>query len=552
MPPDARVIALTRGLMSTAGLLIVTLTPLQMATPMAVAAGVFALYTLYAVVFYAAQASGAPWTEAVRAREHWLDVAWYTLIISLTEGTESIFFSGYYFPIVIASFRWGFAAGMRVTMACAALFITLGYVAAPPPPEFEVQHMLVRPIFLLLIGYVVASRGGYELRLRERMRFLKDIGTMSNPRFGVDRTIGILMHRLMRLYGAHVCAIVTHDPATGADLLRRIHADDVEGPVPPEAIPHAMPELLVRLPSESAVAYCVPDRARSWPAGSIHRRTRDASEWGAPADLASCEAMAELWDARAFVAVSMIFPRDVSARLILAFREKRQFDEHDVAFLVQAIEQAFPMIENIRLVDQLASKAAHEERLRIARDIHDSIIQPYVGLRMALAGLQHKVEKESPAVRREVDRLVDMTSLAVDDLRRQVSTLRSNPAPGEGLVPAITRFAHRYTEFTGIAVDVVAATAPRLDDRVAGEAFQMVAEGLSNVRRHTRATRATIAVTAPEGHLALRIENGGGEPGGFVPFLPRSIAERATALGGHVDVKEGSEGGACVTIEIPL
>jgi signal transduction histidine kinase len=80
----------------------------------------------------------------------------------------------------------------------------------------------------------------------------------------------------------------------------------------------------------------------------------------------------------------------------------------------------------------------------------------------------------------------------------------------------------------------------------------MVAEGLSNVRRHTQSTRAAVRLAQKDGHLVLRVENeqSGGSPPGT--FTPRSITERAAALGGSAHVEQGDGATTSVVIEIPL
>jgi signal transduction histidine kinase len=549
IPSDARLIATTRFLVAAAGLVIVTIAPLPIETPLWIVTVALASYAGYALLLYLAVIARLRVVPAIARWEHWGDVAWTTLIIGLTEGTQSNF--GYFFPMIVASFRWGFASGMRVTLASAALLVTVGLVAAPPPPEFELQRFLIRPVFQVAFGYVIASRAGFELRLRERLAFLKNVGTISNPRFGADRTIGVLMHRLRDLYGAHICAMIIRDPVSGADELRRVIEGEPEGPVHPQTMPPGLASSLLRLPPQSALAFSAPHRVRLWPVGVPRFRSGRAP---APpgVDPAACEAMAGLWDAKAFIAVSIAFPRDAAVTMVLAFARRRNFEDDDVDFIAQAIEHAIPMIDNIRLVDSLASSSALDERKRIARDLHDSVIQPYVGLRLALTGLHNRAVAESPAMRAEVDRLLEMTSAGIEDLRGHVSSLRADSALGEGLVPAIARFAARYSEFTGIAVEVVAGNISAVGDRVASEAFQLVTEGLSNVRRHSGADRATIHVDCQNGHLALRIENEGTAPGSFVSFTPRSIMERAIALGGRVAVSGRSDGGAVVSVEIPL
>jgi signal transduction histidine kinase len=114
------------------------------------------------------------------------------------------------------------------------------------------------------------------------------------------------------------------------------------------------------------------------------------------------------------------------------------------------------------------------------------------------------------------------------------------------------RLAARFADATGIAVHVDAPHELALDDRIAGEAFQMVAEGLSNVRRHTQAERVRVRCHRQNGHLCLSIDNEGAGEDGFRPFSPRTISERALGLGGRVRVEERTGGGASVVVEIPL
>ena len=155
-----------------------------------------------------------------------------------------------------------------------------------------------------------------------------------------------------------------------------------------------------------------------------------------------------------------------------------------------------PILDNIRLVDQLASGAAEEERRRIARDLHDSVIQPYIGLQIGLTAIRQKLAAGGTEVTGDIERLIEMTSVGVTDLRRYMHELRDGSERAGDLLLAVRRFASKFSEATGIAVHVEATPNTRVDGRRAAEVFQMVAEGLSNVRRHTNAMRATIAASS--------------------------------------------------------
>ena len=92
----------------------------------------------------------------------------------------------------------------------------------------------------------------------------------------------------------------------------------------------------------------------------------------------------------------------------------------------------------------------------------------------------------------------------------------------------------------------------RINDRLAAEVFQMAAEGLSNVRRHTQAARVTVDLAQRDGHLVVRISDEGTPGSPPARFTPRSIAERAAALGGRASVERQGADGTRVVIEIPL
>jgi signal transduction histidine kinase len=243
--------------------------------------------------------------------------------------------------------------------------------------------------------------------------------------------------------------------------------------------------------------------------------------------------------------------RNESIGRLYIVAQKPVFVPSDMHFLHKIIERANPIIENIRLVEQLASHAADEERRRIARDIHDSVIQPYLGLQMGLAAIREKTTEHFPELAKQVERLMDVAQMGINDLRRYVTGLKEGEESG-GLLPAMRRFAAKFTDATGIAVEIETEGDLRASDRLATEAFQMTAEGLSNVRRHTQATRATVRLACRLGHLVLEIANEGSKRASAPQFTPASITERAAALGGKVRIRSLPDGGSSVVIDIPL
>jgi signal transduction histidine kinase len=237
------------------------------------------------------------------------------------------------------------------------------------------------------------------------------------------------------------------------------------------------------------------------------------------------------------------------------------FDIGDAAFLQQVANQALPVIENIRHVDRLASDASEMERNRIARSVHDRVIQPYYGLQIGLKALHnilengHNGDVPSSEDRKPVTLLAElmaMTADGIDELRQYVSGLKQSRSGDTRLADSIRRFASKFENATGIHVKVLDNTEGLAgNDRLTSEMFQMAAEALSNVHRHTQARSALVLLNLAGNTIRLQVENERGKDVEAVQFTPRSISERAEALGGRTEVLS-EEDRTVLRVEVPL
>src|SRR5215510_11418837 len=530
---DERTIAAMRLMLVLLALLSTSIDPGETTHYVAATYTVLAFYLAYSITLL---------TLAVRRRAtlpatvaYWADVGWDIVLIGSSMGTNSIFFFFLFFAILVASFQAGFPAGMRVTLVATVLFTGIGFAMAPAEPEFELNGFLLRPMSLLVLGYMMACWGGAETMFRRRLALLKDISVLANPRFGVDRTFGALMERLRAFYAADMGLLVMAESPPGGYTLRRVHRQhpDTEGRA--EVITEEVARVLLELPATQAQVSGSLSRLWGW-FGAVKRvQAYDVvTRERLPEPL---QDMRELLAVEAYITVPVRYRGETVGRLYLTAAHRYPFEASDVDFLLQVLEHTMPTIDNVRLVDRLASDAADEERQRIGRDLHDSVIQPYIGLQMGLVAMQKKLAAQCQAVPEDLEHLVALTTAGITDLRHYMGELREPGAresgllPG-GLLPTVRRFTTKFAEATGIAVQVEAPPTLPVHDRLAAEVFQMVAEGLSNVRRHTRSGQARVTLRGSAQHLHLRIANDvvpGGEP---QPFTPRSITERATALGG--------------------
>ena len=548
---DGRLVCLMRLVLSLSALVIIYVDPSEPDRLVVATYAALALYLLYSAALLLASLRGAPVWEVAAP---WVDVAWYLVLISLSSGTGSVFFFFFFFAVLVASFRQGFRAGLSVTVVSAVSFTLVGFYTAPPEPHFEWNRFLLRPTYLFVLGYMMAYWGGREIRLKRELNLLREVSGLANPRFGLAHTLGSVMRRLRVFYEAENCLLVWSEPReSGRHYLLTSARGDNGRPAHVEQIPAGLAGLLRVLPEDVSAVYKGRRTARYY-RRRLRRTipftsapTRDAG-WRA-----EVEALAGRLEAESFITVPAHFRNSIVGRLYLTGR-RRTFSEQDVDFLEQLVMQVAPLLDNIRLLERLSSNAAEQERQRLARDIHDSVIQPYLGLQYRLAAIRNKVAAGASDVAEDLERLFESTVAVVTGLRGFVRGLKETDGHDDNLAAAVRRFAAQFGEDYGIDVRVECEGPLRVNARLASEVIRFVHEGLSNVRKHTGAARVTLGLGCDERACFIRIENDGASagPDSAREFTPKSLTERARELGGRVRVEPAGEDGTAVTVEIPL
>ena len=539
---DERLVNFTRLVLALSALLIIYVDPSEPDRLVKITYTTLALYTVYSAVVYFLSIRRQSAFRGIPL--HWLDVAWYVVLVSLSSGTNSLFFFFFFFVILAASFSSGYRAGLDVTIVSATLFVTVGYFTTPTP--IEPNRFLLRPVCLATIGYLMAYWGGSETTHKRRLALLKDVSRSSNPRFGVDQTISCIMIKLREFYDAETCLVINTRADSNAHILRRVDRRHAELGNRVESVGAEAAQLLA-WPSEWAVTWRPEKRWFRNTACSIYDFV--SGEHVKDVDCEPYAAIVDLLASDTFITIPIYQRNTFTGRLYLTTKG-RYFNYSDVDFLRQLMDHVMPMIDNIELVDRLASQASEYERQRISRDIHDSAIQPYIGLKLGLEALRRHMTN-GDEVAGGLAELVERTDSVIRDLRTYVGVLQG-PASGEHsnvLSSSVERHAKQLGEFYGIAVDVRVATTANMNNRLAAEVFQIVREGLSNIKRHTSSAAARIRMTSLNGDMVLDIEN---DASAGESFTPRSITERAIALGGRVSVNVSEAGCTIVSVVIPM
>jgi len=503
--------------------------------------GIFIAYALQSAVLLLLA------SRAIRVHNRiicWLDVGWFTLMTYLTGGDSSFFYLLFFFAVLTASFNYGHEEGARITLV-SSVIVALGAVNAQA--DIDLARVMLRATFLLALGYMIAHWGGRSMEQRRRMGLMHAVSQLANPRFGVDRTIASVMDHTRQFYKADSCILLMRDKDADGWTLRTAGGASGDRPLHASYLSkEAAAPLLLGEPDDILLLR----QRRRW----LRRRPQlfacDATEqqWREN-DPSLGQPLVELLDARSLIAVPVPLRRGSGRLYVVA--AGHQLNKADALFLHQIAAQAFPVIENIELLDRMASEAVLRERARIARDLHDTTIQPYIGLRHGVSAIRKKAEPGNP-LNADLDSLLDMTQQVIRDLRDYAKSLRGGLEMKEPeLLIALRRQAAQVHQFYDVHIDVDTKGELHMSDRLAAEVFQIVNEGMSNICRHTTARHGYIELACDAGQLSVHIENEcNGHP--VLDFTPNSITERAAALGGVARVQRGRSNRTAVEIVIPV
>ncbi|QAU33448.1 histidine kinase [Janthinobacterium sp. 17J80-10] len=540
---EARMVCGIRVMLAVSALLMIWIVPGELAGISDYAllpVGSYAIYSVALGLFVI-----LPKHFIATKRIHWIDLGWYASIVFFTGGVNSIFFLFLFFPILTASFQWGFEEGARIAMASTVLFLAFGLLT---PAGAELPRLMLRATFLLAFGYLCAKWGESKVASARRLGLLRDVSRLSNPRFGVDHTITNVLTRVRDFFHGSNCILVTRGSDAAVYELRRVGDGEARTSPLAEKIVAEAAAPLMEFSQVKIIMFSRPSRAAVSLFGCSYAYDISKDAWEAH-DRLSGEKMANLLETESYVSVP-IFLKNGEGRIYVT-SSHHAFSKADALFLNHVVAQAFPVIESIELLDRIASHAALRERQRIAWDFHDTAIQPYVGLKMGLSALRNKATLDNPLIH-DLDKLLVMAGQVIGELRDYAGMVKSGAGVTEPVyLLSLRRQVAQTKEFYGVDITVSARNDVDISDRLAAEVLQIAREGINNICKHTTARHGAIAIQSANGWLAIRIEN---ENAGPLPanFMPRSIMERTAALGGNVIVKQGVASGTCVQVEIPI
>lgn len=235
-----------------------------------------------------------------------------------------------------------------------------------------------------------------------------------------------------------------------------------------------------------------------------------------------------------------------SRGLLCAFRERggEPFSDEDASLAGELARQAVTVIELGRSRAEEQRLLMLEDRQRIARDLHDNVIQDLIGLGMQLAARTH--HGTDAATQERDDQLVDTLEEAVRKLRMIVFDARQTEPP-HLVTKALTTTVAEASRILGHhPLLSVHGPVDALPPVVTSQLFPALREALSNVARHADATRTWVGVEVSAERLTLVVEDDGRGPGQHTSagMGLSNLQERAAGLGGASSLRSRDGGGS--------
>jgi len=237
------------------------------------------------------------------------------------------------------------------------------------------------------------------------------------------------------------------------------------------------------------------------------------------------------------------------------------FDDEDERILVVLASQAAVAVENARLAgeaerhaDELRRLEVLEDRERIAKELHDGVIQSLFAVGMSLQGLATMSSDDE--TRRRIEAAVEDVDRAIRDLRNYIFGLRPGILADRQLDQALKELGAEFGQRNHVVtvVDVDGEVAAELSSR-ASDVVQLVREALSNVGRHGEATTCRVSLYRGSGGAMLEIDDDGR---GFDVDMTtwgmglNNLRGRVESLGGAFAITSVLGEGTTVRITLPV
>jgi len=527
-----RVLAFARAFLALFSLAAIYIDPTEPTRYAPLAYSLMTLYVFYslaALAFVRARKGISPWVPVLL---HFVDLIWATVMTVLTEGPNSPFYTFFLFVLLAAAYRWGMretvftALGLAFLLLGQAYFVARSSLVDSPP---ELNRLIMRSTYMMLMSFLVGFLAEAEKQARLEATVSAQLLSRIRSEAGLRGALQAVFSFLLSLFGARRILLRLEDVGTGRRYLW-------------EARPVADPDqCLVRLEEQQEAEPEAPlPRDPAWQAIRANGRLQFSSlnlrgnRWRNPEPAAdSSQPFLESLPFATMMGVTTQFGQEWRGQLLVMDPHFGAAHPAELHFLTTLIRQAEPVIFNVYLYRRLRSRVGAIERARVARELHDGVIQSLVSLELQLEAVRGAAPEQVMGELNDIQRQLHQEVLAVRELMEQMKPVPVGPREMlDHLADRVDRFRRDSGISARFVTDLEEALMPA---RLARELVRILQEGLVNIRKHSGARNALVHFHARNGHWLLTIE----DDGKGMEFVGRcTLAELDASRVGPVILKE--------------
>ena len=239
-----------------------------------------------------------------------------------------------------------------------------------------------------------------------------------------------------------------------------------------------------------------------------------------------------------------------------SYLEGQQPGEDERVFLEAIADQAAVAVENVRLFAEARGKAALEERQRLARELHDSVSQALYGISLGAKTARTLLERATNQAADPLDYVLSLSEAGLAEMRALIFELRPESLEREGLAAALEKQAAALRARHEIEVEATLCDEPGASPEAKETVYRIAQEALHNTVKHARASNVEITMECDFQNLILEVFDDGvgfDVRGDFPGHLGlRSMRERASRLGGTLEVESAPGSGTRIRTQIPV
>jgi len=206
--------------------------------------------------------------------------------------------------------------------------------------------------------------------------------------------------------------------------------------------------------------------------------------------------------------------------------------------------------------------AQESERRRVARDLHDSVNQILSSVKFRMESIEERTKRKDKGLKEVVASAKVSLEKAMHEVRRISQNLRPSELDDLGVIPAVRSMCEDFAEVTKVDVDLKFVRFPKkVSPEIEVTMYRIIQEALSNVAKHSEATRLMIRCARDHSHITMKIkDNGKGADEHELTANPSknsgmgllNMKERAAYVGGTVSVHSSPKRGMEISVQLPL